>query len=434
MKGISLFASGGIGDLALRDVGVDVIVGNEFIFERAKVFEANFPDCQMLVGDIWALKNEIIETTKSRLGKQKLDFLIATPPCQGMSKNGRGKLLNMIRKGERPPNDPRNELIVPTIDIVKSLLPEVVVFENVIEMKDTLIIVDDEAVNILDYIRENLEPLGYKGVPHEIEFADYGVPQRRQRLITVYSKSKRLKQELLTKGALVPESTHSKETSGIKKKWVTVRDEIGDLEPLDSKNAKSAKGKTNSYHRVPTLDEKKYWWVASTPPESGAFDNQCVKCGYKGNNTHGSKHDKNGINRPTTSTPIYCEKCSELLPRPSVYENGKYRLMKGFTSAYRRMKWDLPSTALTTNLSYVSSDSKIHPSQNRVLSLYEAFRLHTISDFNYEWIRSDNKRVSDKLIREIIGESIPPRGLKVLLNQNLYQKVIIELILYHGMN
>ena len=108
--------------------------------------------------------------------------------------------------------------------------------------------------------------------------------------------------------------------------------------------------------------------------------------------------------------------------------------MKGFTSAYKRMSWDKPSNALTTNLSYACSDSKIHPDQNRVLSLYEAFIIHTISDFNYSWNRLDGAKISDKTIREIIGESIPPRGLKIIIqhlidilnNEKRIQKISVR--------
>ena len=39
--------------------------------------------------------------------------------------------------------------------------------------------------------------------------------------------------------------------------------------------------------------------------------------------------------------------------------------MKGYTSAYRRMKWDYPANTLTTNLSYACSDNKLHPRRNR---------------------------------------------------------------------
>lgn len=93
-------------------------------------------------------------------------------------------------------------------------------------------------------------------------------------------------------------------------------------------------------------------------------------------------------------------------------ENGQYRLMKGYTSAYKRMSWDSPASTLTRNLSYACSDNKVHPEQNRVLSLYEAMILHTITNYEFYWQRADGKKVSDKLIRELIGESIPPAGLE----------------------
>ena len=88
--------------------------------------------------------------------------------------------------------------------------------------------------------------------------------------------------------------------------------------------------------------------------------------------------------------------------------------MKGYTSAYKRMGYDLPSSALTRNLSYACSDNKLHPSQNRVLSIHEATILHTLDRYNFQWKRADGEKVSDKLVRELIGESIPPMGLQKL--------------------
>ena len=424
MKGISLFASGGIGDLALRNVGVDVVVANELIKERAEVLQSNFSDCKMIVGDINEVFSEIIEETKQALNTQKLDFILATPPCQGMSKNGRGKLLSLIRKGDRPKLDVRNQLIVPTINIVKELMPEIVVFENVPEMKDTLIEYDNKLVNITDFINNKLSSIGYFGTAEVVEFADYGVPQRRQRLITVYSRNKNLVDYFKKHFSFLPRTTHSNNDKR-KKPWVTVRDAINKVPKLDAKNKTTSVSKKIPYHRVPLLDKDKYFWVSSTPPEKGAFDNQCVSCGFDKNPTHGSSKDRNGINRANKDTPLYCVNCGELLPRPWVKKGDNYRLMKGYTSAYRRMKWDLPATALTTNLSYACSDSKLHPEQNRVLSLYEAFIIHTIDKYEYKWKRADGKKVSDKLIREIIGESIPPKGLEVILKHivEIYQSI-----------
>lgn len=59
-KGVSLFAGGGIGDLALRAVGVDVIVASELLPDRASVFRSNYPNTTMVEGDIRKTKAEVI--------------------------------------------------------------------------------------------------------------------------------------------------------------------------------------------------------------------------------------------------------------------------------------------------------------------------------------------------------------------------------------
>ena len=112
LKAISLFASGGIGDLALKSCNIDIILSNELLKDRCQVLGHNYPESQIIQGDIWEKKEQIIKLTKEYLGGKSLDILYATPPCQGMSKNGRGTLLNNIRKGARPEFDERNRLII----------------------------------------------------------------------------------------------------------------------------------------------------------------------------------------------------------------------------------------------------------------------------------------------------------------------------------
>ena len=418
MKAISLFSSAGIGDLALEKNGIEVIVANELLADRVSMFAANFPKAATIAGDIWELKEEIVTATRDALDGAELDFFLATPPCQGMSKNGQGKLLNETRRGNRPHLDPRNRLIIPTMDIAVALRPRVLVLENVPEMRNTII--EDEKgeyVNVVEYVRLRLGD-EYEGKAEVVQFADYGVPQRLQRLITFFSRDERLRESLRRHGTLLPERTHASEAGLFRKRWVTVRDIVADLPFLDAKDKPSATSAI-PYHRVSVLEPKKYKWIAHTPPEKGAFDNQCAnqKCGYDKNPTHGSEHDGNGVNRARTDTPIYCVKCGELLPRPfTIVKDGKKRLMNGYTSAYKRMRWDLPAPTLTTNLSYPSSDHKLHPTQNRVLSLYEAFKLHTLDRYDYHWKMADGSVARDSLIREVIGESIPPYALEVIFS------------------
>lgn len=420
MKAISLFACGGIGDLALRHAGFEVIVANELIDERAQVFKHNYPETQMIIGDIWIKKQEILDVTENILNGDALDIVFATPPCQGMSKNGRGKLLNLVRQGLKDSVDVRNLLVIPTIDIFIESKAHTLIMENVPEMENTLIphpTKDGELVLIIDLIKERLGPEFLSNIK-VVEFANYGVPQCRQRLISIFTKNKFLKEYLANNKTLFPEYTHSKDGK-TSKRWVTVRDVISQTPPLDAAKPDTAEFKEIPYHRVPLLDEEKYLWVSNTPQDRSAFDNQCInkKCMFNGNKTHGSSKDDNGINRANMETPIYCQKCGELLPRPWVKVSNQYRLMKGYTSAYKRMSWDAPASTLTRNLSYACSDNKLHPSQNRVLSLYEAMKLHTVYDYGYEWKRKDGKKVSDKLIRELIGESIPPAGLEKIFKK-----------------
>lgn len=160
--------------------------------------------------------------------------------------------------------------------------------------------------------------------------------------------------------------------------------------------------------------------MLNTPEGETAFNNQCVNpnCGYQGNQRHGAKK-VSGINQACNDTPLYCEKCGALLPRPYVEDkDGTLRLMKGFVSAYKRMRWDEPASTLTQNFQFACSDNKLHPSQHRVLSIYEALILQSITNYPYSFV-VDGKMVRDGLIRDTIGESVPP-----LMIDKVVQKIL----------
>ena len=420
MLALSLFSGAGIGDIGFRAAGFEFVGLCELEGDRLGIARHNFPEGHFFVGDIWNLREEIIQRTREVCEKrgQELHLISCTAPCQGMSKNGQGTLLKNIREGKRPKLDPRNRLIIPALEIISKLRPKVVVFENVLEMRRTIVEDDDgEMVSILDLISKRLGP-DYSGRAYDVEFANYGIPQRRQRLITVYSRVKAHRDLLAGGGELIPMPTHARNPQGALSRWVSVAEALKDYPPLDAKDKKSSFDARIPYHRVPILDEMKYFWVSNTPPGRTAFDNQCVKCGFDDNPIHSNLRDKEGVNRSSKDTPLYCLKCGEMLPRPStVNADGTRRLMSGYTSAYKRMQANLPAPALTRNFSYACSDQKIHPFENRVLSIAEALKIHTLSDYEYEWISNNggrSKQATDGLIRLVVGESIPPKFLEIL--------------------
>ena len=91
-------------------------------------------------------------------------------------------------------------------------------------------------------------------------------------------------------------------------------------------------------------------------------------------------------------------------------------MIKGFDSAYRRMSWDSPSPTLTQNFQFEASDKKLHPEQNRVLSIYEGLVLQTIADFDYK-LEIDGRPIRRNMCCEVIGESVPPRLIEMICFQ-----------------
>ena len=408
LNAVSLFCSSGIGDLGLQSNNINTVVACELLPERMKLFLHNHPEAKGFCGDIWQLKDDIVSYYKENF-KDSPFLVIATPPCQGMSSNGMGTILNNLKKGIRPQFDPRNKLIVPAIEVIKELQPEWVIFENVPNMTNTIIEDGEGAINIIDYIYRELGD-SYVGRPIVVDVANYGVPQHRNRLITIMTRNKKGMALFEANKTLLPEPTHSEFPSIFYEKWLTVRDVISGLPPISSRKGDNI-DPNNPLHKVPLLDDVKLFWVSNTPEGQTAMNNQCVnpECMYQGNTLHGAKHNKDGVNRANTDTPLYCEKCGALLPRPYTVDKktGEKRIMKGFVSAYKRMVWDKPASTLTQNFQYACSDNKIHPVQDRVLSLYEGLIIQTIAQYPYSF-EIDGKQVSDSLIRDTIGESVPP--------------------------
>ena len=393
---LSLFSSAGIGELGVEAAGLSILVNNELVPNRCAIYQENHLKTHTICGDIWEKEDEILSAWRERSAENP--FLVyTTPPCQGMSSNGAGKLLSEIRQGNRHPEDPRNRLILPTMHIVKALRPVWLLLENVPTMGNTVIRDKDGIpIRILDYIQRELGD-EYCGAASVVNCADYGIPQTRRRLITLFTRSERGRTYWNTHGTFLPPITHSEVPTASTKKWVSLRDSIGDLPPLDARKGRNARRDVHPWHFVPVMRDEKYWWMEHTPEGCTAYNNQWVnpKCGFQGNRLHGSQVER-GHHTANRDTPIYCERCGSLLPRPTLVDKatGERRLLNGYDTAYRRMEWDVPAPTLTQNL-------------------YEALILQTITEYSFS-LTIQGKYISKNLCAEIIGESVPPRLIEMI--------------------
>jgi len=235
INGVSLFSGGGIGEIYLKKSGITIKVANELISRRAEFYKYLYPECDMVVGDI--REGKIYNDILRKAIKYNCKFLIATPPCQGMSIAGK------MRE-----DDPRNSLIIRAVDFIKDLQPENVLIENVSQMFKTLIIQRGKLIKIKDFIDNELGN-SYKISMNVLDAADYGTPQTRKRAIVLLSK----------KGWKLPPSQPK----------ITVRQAIGYLPSLESGEVSNTK-----YHFAKVHHPKHILWMKHTPTGKTAFNNK----------------------------------------------------------------------------------------------------------------------------------------------------------------
>jgi DNA (cytosine-5)-methyltransferase 1 len=176
-KGLSLTAVdifAGCGGLTegLKRAGFRVLGAVEIDQAALDTYEANHPNVKTWHIDIRKLKARTI-CKYLRIRKRQLDLLAGCPPCQGFSTL---RTLN----GKRSNRDSRNDLLFEFLRFVDDLRPKAVMLENVPGLAQT---------NGFKRFQARMRALGYMGEYKILNAADYGVAQRRRRLIYVASLS-----------------------------------------------------------------------------------------------------------------------------------------------------------------------------------------------------------------------------------------------------
>jgi DNA (cytosine-5)-methyltransferase 1 len=151
--------------------------------DAAKTYSANF-DHPMINEDITKIDGE-------NLLKQygKVDVIIGGPPCQGFS-----------MAGKRDNKDPRNSLFMDYLRFVRIFEPSCFILENV---PGILTMKTSSNESVLNILISEVENLGYKIKYKKLYAPDYGIPQKRRRVIFLAWKNKEPE---------FPLETHTKET------------------------------------------------------------------------------------------------------------------------------------------------------------------------------------------------------------------------------
>ena len=362
IKGLSLFANVGIAETYLKEVGVDIVVANELLKERAEFYKHLYPECNMINGDITldSIQKEIIEKSLEK----NVEFIIATPPCQGMS-----------LAGHKDPDDVRNFLITYAIKIIKNIMPKYILIENVVQQLTTKVLYNGKKVTIPEVLQKELGQYYNINKDHIMSTEKLGVPQKRVRALFLMTRK---------------DLNFSWEIPVTNEPIKTVRDAIGDLPSLDPLV------KEIEYRdRFPLYEVKKREglkiskWHYARP--------------HVWRNIEVMLHTPTGCS--AKKNPVYYPK------------NSKGVLTGGSGSTYMRMDWDKPAPTVTTYNHTISSFQNVHPgkldpitglySDPRVLTVFELMRITTLPD---NWNIPD--WATEQLVRTVIGEGIPPLAIK----------------------
>ncbi|MDE2026886.1 MAG: DNA cytosine methyltransferase, partial [Patescibacteria group bacterium] len=309
LKVIDLFSGCGGSALGFKQAGFDIRVAVDINKIASETFKANFPSSHVISNDIsYVSSQDLLDAAKEKNGEGIV--IIACPPCQGFS---------TARRKSEMLTDPRNRLIYEFLRVVKEIRPMAFVMENVPGLANGA-----GKLMFLD-ILQRLKELGYTTTHGVVDVADYGVPQRRKRLVMLGTNRTDIRISFPSK---------TNQDPNLKDRylppWNTVRNVISDLSAISA-------GETSlndPLHHSPKLADINLQRMSHTPHDGG-----------------------------------------DRLSWPEELILECHKKVNGYKDIYGRMRWDTPSPTITAGCVMISKGRYGHPEQNRAMSLREAARL-----------------------------------------------------------
>ena len=340
VEAIDLFC--GVGGLTygMRKAGIKVLAGLDFDKTCSYAYKFN-NDSEFINADISTFPSENLSIKYSR---KAIKVLVGCAPCQTFSKH--------TQKNKDRKSDVKWNLLYSFSEKIRSVNPDIISMENVPELTK---------YNVFKDFIQSLRDLNYHVIHQIVKCEEYGIPQRRRRLVLLASKFGEI--QLL-------QPTHKSQE--IQK---TVEMAIKDLPPLSAGDTDPK----DPLHRSSILSEINLKRIKNSKP--------------------------NGTWRDWPK---------ELLPACYRRETGKT-----YSSVYGRLSWKKPAPTITTQFFSYGTGRFGHPSQDRALSLREGAILQTFPR-NYKFIEPGSN-LTLKVIGRHIGNAVPVRlgeviGKSILLH------------------
>lgn len=383
---VDFFCGAGGLSLGFKQEGFHVDLANDYEAVCCETFKYNHPEVpadRVIHGDI----REIVNHIENYIDKD-IDVVVGGPPCQGFSSANKQRVID----------DPRNELYKYFIKAVTKIAPKFVIMENVRGMLPYAEQVAEDYHNIS--IKKGLKTLSYD-VAYKVMVSDnFGVAQKRQRLIFIAVRSDVSKSKKITPQHLINEIDKSNQNV----KRHVLKDALAHIKQLDAprvKNMTDVDDDTTGRKVGPNEfigNENSYLKRINQNKEFDLIFN------HKARYNNDVNHEIYG--KLTQGEDGTSEKIKDIMPylhRNHIFKDKYFKLIA-----------DKPSRTITAHLK-MDCHSHIHPFQVRSITPREAARIQSFPD-DYVFMGAYLKTYMQ------IGNAVPPmmaRGIAKIIKNYL---------------
>lgn len=227
---ISFFAGAGGLDMGLERAGFDIKLAVELMPTYVETLKSNHPDLNIQQGNIMDYSREKVYEAAGLEAHEEVDLMVGGSPCQSFSTAGKRQAFAT----------PGGQAMLKFADLVSEVRPRAFLLENVRGLLSAPL--KNRPLNQRGPNHPPLEPEEMRGSAlayvltrfsdYDITYqllnsADYGVPQKRERVFLVGFRRD------LNKSFVFPEPTHNEHGTDGKERWVTVRDVFDRLEVIE---------------------------------------------------------------------------------------------------------------------------------------------------------------------------------------------------------
>ena len=367
---------------------VEFVFANEYDPAAAAAFRENYPDINMIEGDIREVLSDDVLDEYMKGGE--VDVIIGGPPCQSFSTVGQRKY------------DERAKLSNEYLRILEKVKPKMFLFENVkgiLSMREIFYEEDENGNPVYEdverhrgdkkFIRKEPKKIGtgelvikkleeeFKNIGYTIKYTtkcavEFGVPQIRERVFIIGIRND------LEKEWVFPEGNGE---------ILTIKDAIDDLPECGEEQH------IKTYDKEPITDYQKLMRRDCRETAQHLYCQDLTQhfCGVYGDKIRTViKYVQQGQGKDDFNALVDDKVVDE-----------KYRLTSGFPNTYGRLEENKPCMTITNNLATPSGLRCIHYKQNRALTPREGARIQSFPD----WFEFKGNRTE---VSRQVGNAVPP--------------------------